>query len=55
MDKLTYHVDVFLTPFYFFVSFVDTFPDSSENIVELKLSVRMINLLAGVSVYEQER
>lgn len=48
MDKLTYHIDVFLTPFYFLVSFVDSFPNSSENIVELKLSARMINLLAGV-------
>lgn len=54
MDKLTYNIDVFLTPFYFLVSFVDTFPNSSENIVELKLSARMINLLAGVSMYEQK-
>lgn len=54
MDKLTYNIDVFLTPFYFLVSFVDTFPNSSENIVELKLSARMINVLAGVSMYEQK-
>lgn len=50
MDKLLYCIDIFLTPFYFLVSFVDTLLNFSEKIVELVLSARVINSLAGVPV-----
>lgn len=50
MDKLLHRIDIFLTPFYFLVSFVDTLLNFSEKIVELVLSARVVNPLAGVTV-----
>lgn len=50
MDKLLHCIDIFLTPVYFLVSFVDTLLNFCERIVELLLSERVINPLAGVTV-----
>lgn len=51
MDKLLHRIDIFLTPFYFLVSSL-VFPllNFSEKIVELVLSARVVNPLAGVTV-----
>lgn len=49
MDKLLHCIDIFLTPFYFLVSFVDTLLNFSEKILEFVLSARLTNPLAGVT------
>lgn len=46
MDKLLHSIDIFLTPFYLLVSFVDTLLNVSEKIVEKMVT----NRLAGVVV-----
>lgn len=46
MDKLLHSIDIFLTPFYLLVSFVDTLLNVSEKIVEKMVT----NCLAGVVV-----
>lgn len=50
MDKLLHSIDIFLTPLYLLVSFVDTVLNVSEKIVELVLSETVTNPLAGVVV-----
>lgn len=50
MDKLLHSIDVFLTPLYLSVSFVDTLLNASEKIVELMLSEMGTNPLAGAVV-----
>lgn len=50
MDKLLHSIDIFLTPLYHSVSFVDTLLIVSEKIVELVLSETVTNPLAGVVV-----
>jgi len=50
MGKLLHCIDIFFTSFYFLLSFVDTLLNFSEKIVELVLSARVVNPLAGVIV-----